>query len=595
MTYKLFLLKPVKTNFVFVVTMLLLGTICELCVVSKGSRMLGLVELWFDVYVMAVVLTLLPSSARRIVTRLLYVLCYVLALVDVYLYYTTGQPITPQLITLVVLTNPREAQEAIDAYLTFKPFCSPWVAIWALLFFHYFFLRKCTFYHRLWQRVEKSKTALIALEIGLLLSVVASAITVGEDKVYKYYRLVLGKSELETQKIVDLSPKIYYQHPVYRFLHSTREYLSYHTVVRELSENIQLGEVDACSYTSPQIIFIIGESYNKHHSQLYGYEKATTPHQLSHRDQGNLVVFEDVVSSWNTTCESLQNIFSLSYYGDDAAWYKKPFFTTLFRKARYDVTFLSNQYTLDPAQSVSNFIEDIFINIPGISEVQFNHRNPHRYTYDGDLLQHISLQQMDAGPHLLILHLMGSHFNYDQRYPASHQYFKPQDYHRPDLSANELEILAHYDNSIRYNDSLLHQVLQTFEEREAIIIHIADHGEQVFDYGNAWGRSLGDSYGEVRQQFEIPMWIWCSEAYKKAHPDVWDAIVRQRTLPFMTDAIGHTLLNIAGINTGCYVPQVDVLSPHYNPQRRRIIKESVDYDQLVKQQTPTSKHISSTP
>lgn len=582
MRNRLFLLLPIKTNFVFVVTMFLLGTICDIFVETIGSRFLGLVELWFDVYLMAVMLTLLPSSVRKVVRGILYCLCYSLALIDLYLYYATGQPITPQLVTLIALTDAREAKEAVNAYFTIKPLLSPWILIWMLLVLHLSVLRKWSVRFSLWKYIEERKYLSRALEMLLFLSIAISAGVIWEDKAYKYYRLLLGRSELETQAEMDLSPKIYYKHPTYRFMYSAREYLNYHKIVKQLSKNINSGSVDTCTYTSPLMVFIIGESYNKHHSQLYGYEKETTPYQLSQNRQGNLVFFEDAVSSWNTTCESLQNIFSLSYYGDTAAWYKKPFFTTLFRKADYDVTFLSNQYTLDHQQSVSNFIEDIFINIPNISKMQFSHRNANRYTYDEELLQDIDTIRLCSKPSILILHFMGSHFDFNKRYPSTHAYFKPQDYHRPNLSNAELEILAHYDNSIRYNDEVLKKIITLFEKKNAIIIHIADHGERVFDYDNNWGRSLGNSFAEVTQQFEIPMWIWCSDEYKRLHPEVWSAIIKNHKKPYMTDAISHTLLNIAGIQTPYYTPEVDILSEKYNSHRKRIIKETVDYDTIVK-------------
>ncbi|MBO5133797.1 MAG: hypothetical protein J6C15_01460 [Bacteroidaceae bacterium] len=78
------------------------------------------------------------------------------------------------------------------------------------------------------------------------------------------------------------------------------------------------------------------------------------------------------------------------------------------------------------------------------------------------------------------------------------------------------------------------------------------------------------------------MWIWCSDEYRKKHPDIWSAAIKHRKAPYMTDAISHTLLNIAGIRTPYYTPQVDILSEKYNHHRKRIIKETADYYTIVK-------------
>lgn len=45
---------------------------------------------------------------------------------------------------------------------------------------------------------------------------------------------------------------------------------------------------------SLNVILVIGESYNKYHSPLYGYYLNTTPVLCSQQQNGNLFVFKDV-------------------------------------------------------------------------------------------------------------------------------------------------------------------------------------------------------------------------------------------------------------------------------------------------------------
>ena len=577
---------PIRTNATFIVTMLALGTISDIFIGCRGSRLWGLAELWFDVYITACILTLFPTKIRRFATRSIYVITYSLAIIDGYLYYATGQAITPHLITLIALTNAREAGEAIQVYISLKPFLTPWILIWGLILVHKFILNKKDLnnvVNNIFNHINNHQLTIISSLI------VASNIGIGsciwQDKVYKHLRLTLGMTELETQKTIDLSPFIYYKQPLYRLINSLQEYLTHRNAIQQLTQNINTGTVTSCSFVSPNIIFIIGESLNKHHTQLYGYNLPTTPNQTHHLKKGNLITFTDAIASWNTTCESLQNIFSLAYYGGKEAWYESPFFTTLFRKAGYDVNFLSNQYTLDITQSMSNYIEDIFINIPYISDLQFTHRNPQRYTYDDELLNDLNeIPASPKSPTLTILHFSGSHFEFSERYPATQRYFTARKYHRPDLTQEQLEVLAHYDNSIRFNDSIIGKIIQRYEEKSAIIVHLADHGERVFDLGDGFGRSLGNTYAEIKSQFEIPMWIWCSDLYKQQHPDIWAAIQRNHTQPYMTDAIAHTLLFLAGINSPEYQPTLNILSEQYDAQRKRIIRSSANYDDIVKSQ-----------
>lgn len=61
------------------------------------------------------------------------------------------------------------------------------------------------------------------------------------------------------------------------FKHQVGSFVRYnqHNAMVRLS-NTGLAN-DTCLYTSPDIILIIGESYNKRHASLYGYPLETTP------------------------------------------------------------------------------------------------------------------------------------------------------------------------------------------------------------------------------------------------------------------------------------------------------------------------------
>lgn len=52
---------------------------------------------------------------------------------------------------------------------------------------------------------------------------------------------------------------------------------------------------------SLNVVYVIGESYIKCHSQLYGYYLPTTPNLYQEKKKGNLFVFDNVVSPFNRT------------------------------------------------------------------------------------------------------------------------------------------------------------------------------------------------------------------------------------------------------------------------------------------------------
>jgi heptose-I-phosphate ethanolaminephosphotransferase len=51
----------------------------------------------------------------------------------------------------------------------------------------------------------------------------------------------------------------------------------------------------------------------------------------------------------------------------------------------------------------------------------------------------------------------------------------------------------------------------------------------------------------------------------------------------MTDALPHLLMYLGGIHCQYYNPELNILSPKYNEQRPRILKNQTDYDVLMAQ------------
>jgi len=221
-----------------------------------------------------------------------------------------------------------------------------------------------------------------------------------------------------------------------------------------------------------------------------------------------------------------------------------------------------------------------------LSRNLFDTRNEKTHQYDEGLLaDYDSLKKFNTDAQLTIIHLMGQHVDYRKRYPANRQFYHKEDYNRPKLDDKEKTILAHYDNATRYNDSIVACIVTRVYNDDAIVIYIPDHGEEVFgDDVHAYGRIHSDVTPRLaKEELEIPMWIWCSEKYAKAHPDIFKKLWLNRKKPLMTDAFAHTMLSIAGIETPEYKPEYDILSDKYNEKRPRIVKGKWDYDKLMAQ------------
>lgn len=363
-------------------------------------------------------------------------------------------------------------------------------------------------------------------------------------------------------------------------------------VIHKVAESV---EVDSCSFKSPNIVLIIGEAYNRQHSELYGYDRPTTPRQLEMKRSGQLVTYTDVVSPWNLTSYVFKHFMSTYAVGDKGDWCDYPLFGEIFRKAGYHVTFLTNEFLPQAKQAVYDFSGGFFLNDPKLSAAQFDKRNTKLHVFDEGLLHdYIGIREernmrgdtLQKGD-LTIFHLIGQHQNYRIRCPRSKMHFTVADYaDRTDLKKEQWKKnLCWYDNATLYNDSIVSEITKLFADKDAIVIYMPDHGEEVHS------RELPHFSGRMhstkivrrlaREEFEIPFWILATPRYQQAHPELWAEIKAAASRPYMTDALPHLLMYLAGIDCRYYRPDLNILSPEYNARRPRLLKHQADYDEIM--------------
>ena len=358
-------------------------------------------------------------------------------------------------------------------------------------------------------------------------------------------------------------------------------------------ESQKQNVVDLCSYVSPNIVLIIGESFNRHHSSLYGYPLNTNP-KLSKRE--GLYVFSDVISPVAVTHAAFQQFLSCASMDESIKWYDTPLFPKVFRDAGYNVIFYSNQFAFGLNYAVWD-AHASFINLKGITDVCFNERNSTKYKYDGDLIKEYQ-QNRDKiekdRNNLVIFHLIGQHLQTKERFRPERAVFKILDIYRPDLSDIYKQQIADYDNATLYNDSVVDAIMDTYSDKDAIVIYFADHGDEVNDYRKHLGRS-----GDFAQNgnkimhclMDIPFMIYCTPKYKINHPEIVKRIEASVDNPFMTDDLPHLLFGLAGIHTRWYEEKRDVISEKFDRQRKRIFmkldpEQYFDYDKYCKKTDP---------
>ena len=598
---------PIEKNGAFFVFMYLLGWICSvvelpLNVAKPEPYDLWPLELFFDLYIVCALLMIFPQKIRIWVKALLYILFYGVAIVDMYCYVRFESTLTPTMLMLVGETNSREASEFFTSYLSLDILYSPVGYILILILAHIVWTILRSLFRPKKNDMGRRRILLPMLNpavghvvntaVRCLLGIVVVCLMVegwqecqiNKEAIHKLMtRQNIG--EVEHQLTQKPKPELYL--PVYRLVFSLYANSLASNQLEALVVVKNDIQVDSCTYRVPNIVLIIGESYNKHHSQLYGYDMPTTPRQLALQQEGSLVAFSDVVAPWNLTSYVFKNVLSLHAVGDKGEWCDYPLFPEVFRKAGYHVTFITNQFLPEANEAVYDFSGGFFLNNPELSKAQFDTRNEKLYQFDeGVLEEYDSLKQQDTEHNLVILHLMGSHTMYKERYPQkTRKHLLAPMYNRPDLKHKQKLILADYDNSLLYNDSIVAEVTERFKDKDAIVIYMPDHAEEIFNgspymYGRMHSANI--DYRLAREEFEIPFWIWGSPQYRENHPYGWKAIQAAKDRPLMTDRLAHLLLYLGGIYTKEYREDLNVISPQYDEKRPRILKGVTDYNELVK-------------
>ena len=588
--------RPIELNAAFFVFMYVLGVVCSWVTDphTRGFHYYDLtyVELFLDLYVCSIVLALIPRKVRVWVKRVLYVVLYATAIADVFCFVKFESTLNPTMLLLLDETNSREAGEFLQSYLSADVLFSGlgWILLLAVL--HAVFALKP------WRRIHFSASERLQnmkvkhcyrqwsplLGLATLVLFVYSLFACAKNKQATLRIMTLptiGDVEHELTRLDDCA-NLYM--PIYRLAFSVYANSLASQQIKKLIQAKNNVEVDSCTFRSPNIIFIIGESYNRHHAQIYGYDKPTTPEQDRLERSGMLNKFTDVIAPWNLTSYVFKNVFSLHVVGEKGEWCDYPLFPEVFRKAGYHVTFLTNQFLPKAKEAVYDFSGGFFLNNPELSAAQFDTRNTSLHAFDEALLRDYDrLKSHNTAHNLIIFHLAGQHVSYNTRCPKDQRKFEPDDYDRPDLNARQRRILSDYDNAVHYNDSIVNQIVKLFEDQDAIVIYMPDHGEECFDgkvkfFGRMHSAQIDARL--AREEFDIPFWIWCSHKYAVRHPEVFDEIVRARSRRLMTDAVPHLLLYLAGIHTKNYHPEYNILSDRYHEKRSRVIKATVDYDKL---------------
>lgn len=520
--------------------------------------------------------TLLIDKTKAWVKVLLYAILLVMWAIQNFLRMEYGSPISPTYLSLLFETNPDEAQGFFQMIVHLPNFV---YTVKKLLLGIILILISELVYGKLFKIIPIPNWCYAAIAI-LLIPIIAAGLYSSR----RYIQLLAVDSvdnDIQLQLPRDPFSCTYNAFiALNRSAENTRRFIQISTT--DLEANLQ-SEAD----DSLNIVLIIGESYNKYHAQVYGYTKETTPFMSQEFQAGRLFPFYDVCAPSNMTSVVIKNALSTNCMGYGEKWYDYPYVMTLFHKAGYDIYFWDNQKQDLPQGSVEFSLHSILYN-PSISAQSYTRTNEKAYHYDLDLVNSFveTVDTIPSSHNLFVFHLMGQHFSARERYPdiPENRIFSASDY------SNRYEFydetikgrIAEYDNATVYNDNVIKEIVDRFEDRNTIVIYFSDHAEEVYDYRNHISRDQGGITPEkLKYQYEIPFVIWFSDQYMSRHPEIVDKTISAQYKPFNTDNLPHLLLSLGEIDSKYYIDRLNVIEPAYECPPRVLFESSETYDEII--------------
>ncbi|HAH91167.1 MAG TPA: hypothetical protein DCL96_05545 [Prevotella sp.] len=365
---------------------------------------------------------------------------------------------------------------------------------------------------------------------------------------------------------------------------------------REASRDFKFDARSEHSATAPEVyVMVVGETARAHNFSLYGYPRNTNP--LLSKTPG-IKAFPNVTTQSNTTHKSVPMLLSAASAEDFERLFHEKGILAAFKEAGFHTVFISNQL---PNHSFIDFLgeqadEHYFLKKEDAS--QGNH-------YDEDLLQKLDeilpLADASSSAHyhyryrklFVVLHSYGSHFNYQERYPRSFAYFKP-DSRSEAKSENRRDLLNAYDNTIRYTDYILHGIIERLQKWEGVqtktdgvydqptsaMLYTSDHGENIFDDGRCLFLHAAPKASDY--ELYVPFIIWTSAGFSKQYPDILKALGENRSKQVQSSLSAfHTMLGIGGILTRYRQDEYSVASEKYHPVKLLYLD---DHDEAIPQE-----------
>lgn len=296
---------------------------------------------------------------------------------------------------------------------------------------------------------------------------------------------------------------------------------------------------------TPQSIFlVIGESASRDFMKAFNkdLDVENTPWMSKLLEDTNCVAFPNAYSCGTQTVPSLEKALTEYNQYDGGQFFTSCSIVDIAHKLGYRVHWYSNQGHLGAADTPITLVANT-------SEVaKWTKQELNKVQYDETLINF--LDEIDPTKNnFVVLHLKGSHFNFENRFPEERrQWGKPGDN----------DNMTNYKNSIYYTDSILEKFYNYGRDKLNMqaMIYLSDHGCSPM-------HPRERSFVKFMHS-RIPLMVWMSEKYTKEHSKRADALKANSNRHWTNDLLYELVCGVFDIKSNKFKECNSLASEEYS-------------------------------
>lgn len=305
-----------------------------------------------------------------------------------------------------------------------------------------------------------------------------------------------------------------------------------------------------------QIILVLGETTRRDYFNAFLKSR--------NLDKKRLFLFSNTFSNATNTYRSVPLLMSKNTTKTFNKIFSTPSIISYFKKSGYYTSYLTGapRETYIRKGSILDsyaYEADTSTYAPYVNNLLTTALDLQLFYPLNDLKERIKTQNS-----ITILHTMGSHIAYNQRYTKEYSTFSTA--HINDT----INTIHHYANTYNYKMNFLDSLVKYIDESEvpSLLVYVSDHGENLYD-----DIRLLSSHGgfSTSYQIEVPLLFYSNKEFYHREEIQLKYLQNRKDDKFQTQDLFHTLLSLANINTSDLDSTLSLTSPKYKKRKKHFI------------------------